>query len=128
MAGLLVQLVDVLGDQRQQLAAPLQRQQGAVASVGLGLPHGAGQPAAPGRLAHLRVGQVGLQGRLLLGCRLGGPHPLRAAEIGDARIGGDAGPGEHHDAPGLGHPGLDSRKQVSVGHGPSPVGFSRLSL
>jgi hypothetical protein len=39
--------------------------------------------------------------------------PLGAAEVGDARVGGDAGPGEHDDALGRRHPAahpLDERR------------------
>ena len=70
-AGLLVQFVDVLRDQRMQLAAALQFHQCQVAAVGLRRPRRMRKAAAPGGLPHLRVGQVVLQGRLFLGSRVG---------------------------------------------------------
>jgi hypothetical protein len=82
--GPLVQLIDVLGDQRVQLAALLQFHQRQVATIRARLPRGMRDTAAPRGLAHLRVGQVGLQRRLLLGRRIGGPQAQRAAKIGDA--------------------------------------------
>ena len=45
-----------------------------------------------------RIGEVVLDRRLLLGGRVARPHALRAAEVGDARLGRDAGAGEHDDA------------------------------
>ena len=65
---------------------------------------GESQPVLPREPAHLRVGEVVLQRRRLLGRRVLRPHPVRPAEVGDARVGRDAGAGEHGDALGLGDP------------------------
>ena len=45
--------------------------------------------------------------RHLLGERILGPDALRAAEVRDAGVGGDARPGERDDALRLAHPGAD---------------------
>ena len=94
LAGALVQLVDVLGDERMQLAALLERHQRAVAGVRRRAPGRRIEARAPRGLAHLRLGEVVLDRRLLLGRRVPRPHAARAAEIGNARFGRDAGAGE----------------------------------
>ena len=99
-AGALVQLVDVLRHERVQLAAPLERDERAVAGVRLGAPGRRVEARAPGRPPHLGFGEVVLDRRLLLGRRVLRPHAARPAEVGDAGLGRDAGAGEDDDAPG----------------------------
>ena len=93
-----VQAVHVLGDERVELPPALQGNQGVVSGVGLGGEVGRIEAAPPGALADFSVGHVVLEGGHLLGLGVLGPHALRAAEVGDAGIGGDAGAGEGHRA------------------------------
>ena len=53
--------------------------------------------ALPGRLAHFGIGHVVVDVGELLGLRVLRPDALRAAEIRDAGVGGDARAGQHHD-------------------------------
>src|SRR5438128_1572247 len=110
----LVEPVDVLGDERVELAAALEGDEGAMAGIGLGLPGRRLQAALPRALAHLGIGDVVLQRGLLLRLRILGPYALGAAKVGDARVGGDARAREHHDALGRLDPGPD------LAHGPPP--------
>src|SRR3989449_7845283 len=75
--------------------------------VRLRAPCRAAEAVLPGCLAHLRIAEVAMNVRHLLGERIPGPDALRAAEVGDAGVGGDARPGERDDALRLAHPGAD---------------------
>ena len=92
----LVQPVDILGDDGGDLAAPHQRIDRAVAAVGFGrledVLHREAPP--PGFAARLLGGQelVEIDRRHLR------PDAARAAEIGYAGLGADAGAGEHDGA------------------------------
>ena len=97
-AGLLVQLVDVLGDHGHQPAAPLEIGERQVAGVGPGCPRRRADPVAPGLATDVGIGQVVLQGGRLLRPGVLGPHPLRAPEVRDAGIGGDPRSGQGDDA------------------------------
>ena len=95
-AGVLVQPVDVLRDHRGRVAVVDQLGHGAVAAIGLRraqdrLHLEAPPPGFPPRL--LRAHEVGEIDRHLLG-----PDAARAAKVGDAGFGADAGAGEQHDA------------------------------
>ena len=83
------------------------------------------QPLLPGDAAHLGVVHVVVEVRRPLGLGVLRPDAVRAAEVGDARVGGDAGAGEDDDALGLVHPArhlLDGSREVRIGcviaHGP----------
>jgi hypothetical protein len=105
VARLLVQLVDVLRDQRMQLSSSFQVHQRQVPRVGLCAPRRARHPIPPGKLPHLAVREVVVDVGHLLGERIPGPQALRAAEIRDSRVGGDSRAGKRHDAPGGIDPG-----------------------
>src|SRR6185436_20318390 len=75
--------------------------------IGLRRPCRAGQPVLPGKLPHLGIGEVVVDVGHLLGERIFRPQPLRAAEIRDARIGGDARAGEHDNSPRCIDPAAD---------------------
>src|SRR5256885_11683417 len=75
--------------------------------VRLRAPCRAAEAVLPGCLAHLRIGEIAMDVRHLLGERIPGPDALRAAEVGDAGVGGDARPGERDEARRLAHPGAD---------------------
>ena len=62
IAGDLMQLINVLGDQRMQDAPRFERDQRTMAGIGLRGPGRMRQPSAPGSLPHLRIGQIVLQG------------------------------------------------------------------
>ena len=96
-SGLLMEPVDVLGDQRVEPARALQVHQGGVAGVGLGVPHGRREAVLPRAAAHLGIVEIDLEGGHPLGLGVLRPQSLGPAEVGDARIGGDAGSGEGHD-------------------------------
>src|SRR5690606_8489183 len=98
-------------------AAPLERDQRLVAGIRLRGPGRVLQPASPRGLADLGVGQVVLDRGLLLGSRVARPYALRAAEVGDARLGGDAGAGERHHAVGGVYPLADAFDGAACGHG-----------
>jgi hypothetical protein len=82
VAGGLVQPVDVLGDEGVQTTSALELVHQLVPPVRLGGPHRRVEPVEPGRTAHLRVGEVVLDVRRLLGGRVAGPDPFRAAKSG----------------------------------------------
>ena len=100
----LVQLVDVLGDERVELAQPLELDDREVPGIRLRAPRWAREPVLPRCFTHLGIGEVVVDVRHLLGHRIPGPHALRAAEVRDPRVGRDAGAGEHHDAFRIAHP------------------------
>ena len=92
IARLLMQAVDVLRDQRVQLAAPLERDDGLVARVRLRLPRRMHQPRLPRLLAYRRIGHVIADVGELLRLRIARPHALRPATPGlHASNGLDAG-------------------------------------
>ena len=114
-ARLLVQLVDVLGDERVQLALALQGDEGAVPGVGLGRPGRRLQAVAPRPLPDLGVGHVIGERGHLLGPGVLGPDALGAPEVGDARVGGDTGAGKHDHPPGLGEQGPGPVQRLHAG-------------
>ncbi len=113
-AGPLVQPVDVLGDDRVQLAPTLELDDRVVPTVRLSLPTGIGSAVAPRLPADVGFGEVVLERRRLLGAGVLGPDTLGAAEVGDARIGGDPCSGEDRDPIGLVDPPTHG-VQVGVG-------------
>ena len=96
-AGLLVQPVDVLRDDGGEPALTLQLDDREVAGVRGGRPRRIVEPAAPRPPADVGVGEVVLDRRQLLGLRVLRPHPVRAAEVRDPRIGRDPRAREHDD-------------------------------
>src|SRR5204862_6289810 len=94
--GELVQLVDVLRDQRMELPPALELDQRQMTRVGLRLPGGMVEAALPRGSAHLGIGEVVMDVGELLGERILGPHALRSAEVGNAGVGGDAGAGQNN--------------------------------
>src|SRR5258706_8825196 len=102
-----MQLVDVLRDQRVELALFLQLDDREVTGIGFRAPRRARQPVLPRSLTHRGLGEVVMDVRHLLGERIPGPDALRAAEIGNAGIGRDAGARQDDDAPRLANPALD---------------------
>ena len=64
------------------------------------------QTLLPGEPPDLGVRHVVVDVRGALGLRVLRPDPVRAAEVGDAAVGGDAGAGEHDDGAGRAHPRL----------------------
>src|SRR6202008_442958 len=105
--GLLMETVDVLGDDGEQLPAPLQLDQGAMARVGLGREHRRLEPSAPPRLSHLGIAHPITDVGLLLGAGVLRPDALRAAEVRDARVSRDPRTREDDDLPRLVYPPLD---------------------
>ena len=103
-AGLLVQAIDVLGDQRQPVGvAGLEFGQRHVAGVGLRVD----QPGAALGVPvpdTLRVGAEGLGRGQFLRAEVGPQAGLRVAESGHAGLGADAGAREHGDARRFAHP------------------------
>lgn len=94
-AGLGVQQVDVLGDDARHQPGPFQGGHGAVAGVG---PAGSHVPppdviAGPVPLPECRTGQKLLDGHRIARRR------VRPAIVRNARIGGDAGAGQHGEPP-----------------------------
>ena len=100
VAGEMVEPVDVLRHQGVERGTPLELGEREVPGVRLArsAPHVAVDARLPRALAVLGVGDVVLDRGAPLGGRVLGPDALRAAEVGDARGGGDAGAGEHDDA------------------------------
>ena len=96
-AGLLVQAVDVLGDQAGQPALAFEVDQGEVARVRLGGPRRRGQAELPGLDPDRAGGDVLVDVEHRLRGRVLRPQPLRAAEVGDPGRGGDPGPGQYGD-------------------------------
>src|SRR5262249_59472322 len=94
-----------------ELPRALGRDEGAMAAVRLREPCRRVEPALPRVLAHLGIGDVVLQRRLLLGLGVLRPDALRPAEVGNAGVRRDAGPGERHQAPGLLDPAVNAIDQ-----------------
>ena len=113
----LVQAVDVLGDERVHVRDARELGDGAVAVVRRRGPDVRPEPVLPRRLPHLGVRDIVLQGRGLLRGRVLGPHPLRPAEVRDARLGRDAGAGEDHDGLRFTQPTGDLLESTGVGIG-----------
>jgi hypothetical protein len=112
----LVKLVDVLRDERMQLLSFFELNQREVAGIWAGRPRRAREAVLPRSLAHLGVGEVVADVGHLLRHGIARPQALRAAKVRDARIGGDAGAGERHDASRLIYPGAHLRC-ILRGHG-----------
>ena len=94
-AGVLMQIVDILRDQRRNLAGAVEPGERAMAAarfrLGETLLHDEAPP--PGLVAHLAAGHEFVErDRLVLG-----PQAAGRAEIRNAAFGGDAGAGERHD-------------------------------
>ena len=98
LAGREVQPVDVLGHEEVQRLLVFELDERLVRGVRLRGPHLAAQPVLPRAPAHVGIAHVVLEGRGLLGRRVLGPHAVRPAEVGDPRLGRDAGAGERDDA------------------------------
>ncbi len=107
----LVQLVDVLGQQRAQPAGAVEVDESAVSGVGFGAPGRVLGAAAPGLLADPRIGDVAVDVAEPLGGRVLGPHPVRAPEVRDAG-------GRRHSRTGEGGDPARTAEQFA---GPSPV-------
>ena len=95
-AGFLVQPVDVLGDDAGNLAAADELGDGEVAAIGRGVVDGlpGGELAPPGLAARL----LGMHEVLEVDGLVLGPDAPGAAEVRDAGLGADAGPGEDDGA------------------------------
>lgn len=94
----LMESIDVLSDEGVQLVSVLERQQRAMATVWIDLgPDLLLGQALPVRFAMLRVIDVGVDVRLLLGPGVFGPHPLRSAKVRDSGVGRDPGAREDRD-------------------------------
>ena len=96
---IVVEPIDVLRDESVQPAAALQVHQRAVSGVGLGVEERRRETVLPRSPPHLRVPHVDVDRRPLLCVGVLRPHTLGAPEVGDARVGRDAGAGQHDDAP-----------------------------
>src|SRR5262249_53719703 len=94
----LVQAVDVLRDEREELASPLERHERAMTGVGRRRPRRMLEPGAPGRAADFGVGDIVMDVRELLGRGIGRPEPVGAPEIRDSRVSGYARSGQRDDA------------------------------
>ena len=116
-AGRLVQAVDVLGDDRVQVRPAFELGQRDVPGVRLAPEQLTAGPVAPHLTAVLGVVHVVLDGRLALGRRVLGPEALRAAEVGDARLGRDPGAREDDDLLGLAQERGEAVELRVVGHG-----------
>ncbi len=114
----MVKAVDVLGDERVELALALQLGEGEVASVRLGGVHGAAGAIRPGAHAVVAVGDVVLDGGGPFGGGVLRPDTLGAAKVGDSRVSRDTGAGQDDNRAGLAQQGRDC---VGVGfaHGAS---------
>ena len=99
--GRMVESVHILGDQGVQLPAALEFEEGAVAPVGFSLVGECGQLRLPGALSDVGFGQIVLDRGHLLGLWILGPDALGTAEVGNPRIRGDPGAGQHDDAGGF---------------------------
>ena len=100
VAGLLVQSVDVLRDDGEQPIRPFEFDDRTVSAVRFCGERGGVDPVLPGGPPHLRIVEVVLDVRGLLGRRVLRPQPVRTAEVRDPRVGRDPGAGEHDDASG----------------------------
>jgi hypothetical protein len=98
-AGTAVEVVGVLGDEKLELAELLQLDEGEVGGVG----H---DPVA--RNAPLRCWQAGVTPR---------PYSVRAAEVGYARVGADAGTRKGDDVIGVDDPTRDLLDVFLATHG-----------
>ncbi len=112
-----MQIVDILRHHRRNLAGPVEARQRPVAAAGFGpaelLLHGETPP--PAFVAHL----LALQEVAELDRPHLGPDAAGRAEVGDAALGRDAGPGERHDDPGVGDQAaqaLDGGLEVGRNH------------
>src|SRR6185312_4644676 len=114
-ARVLVQVVDVLGDDRLRLAGRHQARAGVVAGVRLA----AGPAGATGEGAIPRLATLGLAADEIPEVDRAhlAPDPARTAEIGNAGLCGNAGPGEDRHAPRA----LDHVPQPLSRHHASPV-------
>src|SRR5688500_3718776 len=118
-----MQLVDVLRDEGMELVSFLQLDDGQVPGVRLRGPGRARHAVLPGELPHLGVREVVVDVGHLFCERILGPQALRAAEVRDAGVGGDAGAGQDDDAPGGVNPGtrvLDEPRRQGIWILPPP--------
>ena len=111
-----MQAVDVLRHQRVDVGSALELREREVARVGFAREQLAAGAVAPHVAAVLGVLHVVLDVRLAFGLRVLGPDTLRAAEVGDARLGRDAGAGEHHDLACVAQQRGEAIELVGVGH------------
>src|SRR5207253_925048 len=94
----LVQPVDVLRHHRLHAAQPLERGDRLVGGVGPGGEELSGSFGLV--LPVLDAFNLGGEEFVEVHGLAAGPHAVGAAEVGNAAAGGDAGAGEHQDAPG----------------------------
>ena len=94
-----MQAVDVLGEHAHGTAVPVERGQGAVGRVGLGVPGGVVRVRAPEPLPHFRIGQEVLACEGFGRGRVARPHAVRAAVVRDPGVGRDPRAGQRGDAP-----------------------------
>jgi len=92
-----MQTVDILRDQRVQLAAALELGQREMSGVRR-QPGRMIETTAPRAPPHVGIGHVVVNVRELLCLRIARPHALRASKIRNARIGRDPCAGEHHQS------------------------------
>src|SRR5690348_17895802 len=95
-----METVDVLCDEGEKFAAPLELDKRAVSRVRFRRPSRMMQAALPGELPHLRIGHVVPNVRETLGFRISGPDALWPPKVRNAGLGGNAGAGQSHDAAG----------------------------
>src|SRR5205085_6837343 len=98
-AAVLVQIVDVLGDDRRRLAGPVERGERTVPPPRLGRGKGRfhGKASPPGLVAGLLAHDELVE----IDRAIFGPDAAGRAEVGDAAFRRDAGAGEGHDGGGF---------------------------
>ena len=92
----LVQIVDVLGDHRRDLAGPVEARQRPVAAARLARRRNCSSMAKRRRQLSSRISWLARKSSNSIGWYLG-PDAAGRAEIRDAAFGRDAGAGERHD-------------------------------
>ena len=117
-SGIVVKAVDVLGDERVELAFALELGKREVAGIRLSGVHGAPGAIRPGADAVVAVGHVVLDGGGPFGGGVLRPDTLGAAKVGDSRVSRDTGAGQDDNRAGLAQQGRD-RVDIDVAHGAS---------
>lgn len=94
-SGRLVQIVDVLGYHRRNLAGAIKRGNRPMPAPGFGRGEGRfhGKTTSPGLVARFVAREELIEPDRTVAL----PHPSRRAEIGDSALCRDPGPGERHD-------------------------------
>src|SRR5699024_7449847 len=83
---LLVETVDVLGDESMQAIGEMQGGKGPVGGVGFGFSCLVGAAPQPHLSAHVHITHVGVDVRQCLRAGVGGPQSLGPPEVGDAGV------------------------------------------